>query len=342
LNKYPNPRSKSEIKMESSISPGYDNMKVVCRKQITALEKIKGADSKERIISSAQGAKIIANGERMINFCANNYLGLSNHPSLIEAAKEKMDSHGYGLSSVRFICGTQDIHKDLESSISRFHKTDSSILFSSCFDANAAVFEALLTDEDAVISDSLNHASIIDGIRLCKAERHRFRHMDMSHLEEVLKATMHKRLRLIVSDGVFSMDGDICPLSQIVELAYKYKACTMTDEAHCTGVIGATGRGTAELFGLMGKVDIITSTLGKGMGGGTGGYIAGRQDVIDLLRLKGRPYLFSNSIPPAIVGASLKVFEMMDTEEGKGLVRKLAQNVKRFRGNLAKVFFTLS
>lgn len=281
-------------------------------KAIIAETKEAGTFKVERVISSGQSMTIQADGKNVINFCANNYLGLANHPRIVKAAKDAIDTHGFGMASVRFICGTQDKHIELEKVISTFHKTDDTILYPSCFDANAGIFEAILTDQDCVISDTLNHASIIDGIRLSKAKRQRFQHLDMHDLEEQLKQSMDKRIRLIVTDGVFSMDGDVAPLPEIVALAKKYDAFTFVDECHATGVFGKGGRGTAEYFGLEGEIDIINSTLGKALGGGTGGYTTGHQDVVDVLRQKGRPYLFSNSIAPAVVGASIEVFKMLD------------------------------
>ncbi len=273
------------------------------------------------------------------NFCANNYLGLSNHPELIKAAKDTLDTHGFGLSSVRFICGTQDIHKQLEKKIAAFHGMEDAILFPSCFDANAGIFEAILSKEDAVISDELNHASIIDGIRLCKAERHRYKHMDMVDLEERLKATQHARVRLIVTDGVFSMDGDVAPLKDIMKLAKKYDARIFIDECHATGFFGPTGKGTDEYFGLRGQIDIINSTLGKALGGATGGYTAASAAIVDMLRQRARPYLFSNSVAPAVVGASLKVFEML--EKDTSYVERVRSLTHRFRTKMGAAGFTL-
>lgn len=258
---------------------------------------------------------------------------------MIDAAKGALDSHGFGLSSVRFICGTQDIHKQLETSISKFHKKEDSILYSSCFDANAGIFEALLTEEDAVISDSLNHASIIDGIRLCKAQKSRYIHMNMEDLETHLKATMDKRTRMIVTDGIFSMDGDIAPLDRIVELARKYNAVIFVDECHATGFIGATGRGTPELFGVEDEIDIVNSTLGKALGGASGGYTTSKKEVVEVLRQKSRPYLFSNSLCPAIVGASIEVYDMLSTSSER--VEKLQENTRQFREGMKKAGFNV-
>jgi glycine C-acetyltransferase len=294
----------------------------------------------ERVITSPQSSMISVENMKndVINFCANNYLGLSNDPELVEAAKATLDSHGFGLSSVRFICGTQDIHKELEQKISEFHGMEDTILYPSCFDANAGLFEGILTDQDAVISDELNHASIIDGIRLCKAQRHRYKHMDMASLEEELIKAKDARVRMIVTDGAFSMDGDIAPLDEIDALAKKYDARVFIDECHATGFLGANGRGTDEHFGV--KVDIINSTLGKALGGGTGGYTSGPKEVIDTLRQKGRPYLFSNTLAPAVVGASLKVFDKLMTSSD--LVEKIRFNTHRFRDRMTEAGFTIS
>ncbi|EQC33676.1 2-amino-3-ketobutyrate coenzyme A ligase [Saprolegnia diclina VS20] len=302
--------------------------------------KAAGTYKTERVISSAQGATITVNGRHVLNFCANNYLGLSNDPEVVAAAKAALDSHGFGLSSVRFICGTQDIHKQLEAAIAAFHGTDDAILFPSCFDANAGLFEAILGPDDAVISDELNHASIIDGIRLCKAQRFRFKHMDLADLEAQLVATQHCRTRLIATDGAFSMDGDVAPLQGICDLADKYKAHVFIDECHATGFFGATGRGSDEYCGVRGRIDIINSTLGKALGGGTGGYTTGRQAVIDLLRQRARPYLFSNSVAPAVVGASLKVFEILT--RSSAYVEKIRANTHRFRDRMTAAGFTLT
>ncbi|MFV0538920.1 MAG: glycine C-acetyltransferase [Dysgonomonas sp.] len=272
-----------------------------------------GLYKQERIIVSPQGAAIrVSTGQEVLNFCANNYLGLSDNKELIQAAKDVMDSRGFGMSSVRFICGTQDIHKELEAAVAKFFKTEDTILYAACFDANGGVFEPLLTDQDAIISDSLNHASIIDGVRLCKAVRYRYANADMADLEKQLKLAQSQRFRLIVTDGVFSMDGNVAPLDKIYELAQKYDAMVMIDESHSAGVVGRTGRGTPELFNLEGKIDIITGTLGKAFGGAIGGFTTGRKEIIDMLRQRSRPYLFSNSIPPSIAGAGIKMFEMME------------------------------
>ncbi|MDR1707056.1 MAG: glycine C-acetyltransferase [Prevotella sp.] len=272
-----------------------------------------GLYKQERIIVSPQGAAIrVSTGQEVLNFCANNYLGLSDNQELIQAAKDAMDSRGFGMSSVRFICGTQDVHKQLEAAVAKFFKTEDTILYAACFDANGGVFEPLLTDQDAIISDSLNHASIIDGVRLCKAVRYRYANADMADLEKQLKLAQSQRFRLIVTDGVFSMDGNVAPLDKIYELAQKYDAMVMIDESHSAGVVGRTGRGTPELFNLEGKIDIITGTLGKAFGGAIGGFTTGRKEIIDMLRQRSRPYLFSNSIPPSIAGAGIKMFEMME------------------------------
>lgn len=271
-----------------------------------------GLFKNERIIVSPQGAEIeLETGQRVLNFCANNYLGLSNNHKLIEAVKSALDTHGYGMSSVRFICGTTDLHKELEKKIAEFFGTEDTILYAACFDANGGVFEPLLTEEDAIISDSLNHASIIDGVRLCKAVRYRYRNADMEDLELQLQVAGAQRFRLIVTDGVFSMDGNVAPLDAIVKLAEKYDAMVMVDESHSAGVVGKTGRGVTELYGLTGKVEIITGTLGKAFGGAIGGFTTGRKEIIDLLRQRSRPYLFSNSIPPLVAAAGIKMVEMM-------------------------------
>ncbi|HXU28237.1 MAG TPA: glycine C-acetyltransferase, partial [Bacteroidia bacterium] len=277
--------------------------------ELTAIEN-NGLFKRERIIASEQGAAVkLANGKEVIIFCANNYLGLSSHPKVIEAAHKTLDTHGYGMSSVRFICGTQDIHKTLEKKIANFLHQEDTILYAACFDANGGVFEPLLGEEDAIISDELNHASIIDGVRLCKAQRYRYKNCDMADLEEQLKKAQSNRFRLIVTDGVFSMDGFVAPLDKICDLADKYNAMVMVDESHATGFIGKTGRGTVELKNVMNRVDIITGTLGKALGGAMGGFTTGKKEVIEILRQRSRPYLFSNSLAPHIVGASIAVFD---------------------------------
>ena len=288
-----------------------------------------GLYKNERIIVSPQGAEIrVSTGQEVLNFCANNYLGLSDNKELIEAAKQAMDSRGFGMSSVRFICGTQDLHKELEAAIARFFGTEDSILYAACFDANGGVFEPLLSDQDAIISDSLNHASIIDGVRLCKAVRYRYVNADMEDLENQLKKAQSQRFRVIVTDGVFSMDGNVAPLDKIYELAQKYNAMIMVDESHSAGVVGKTGRGTTEQFNLRGKVEIITGTLGKAFGGAIGGFTTGKKEIIDMLRQRSRPYLFSNSIPPMITAAGIKMFEMM--ERTNELQDKLHSNTDYF------------
>ncbi len=298
-----------------------------------------GLYKSERIITSAQRAEITVADKQVLNFCANNYLGLSDNPRLIEAAKNAMDSHGFGMSSVRFICGTQDIHKQLEAAIAEYFGTEDTILYAACFDANGGVFEPLLTEEDAIISDALNHASIIDGVRLCKAQRYRYANADMTELEECLKQAQAQRFRIIVTDGVFSMDGNVAPMDEICRLAEKYDALVMVDECHSAGVVGATGRGVTEKFDLRGKVDIITGTLGKAFGGGIGGFTTGRREIIDLLRQRSRPYLFSNSIPPAVVGASLEVFRML--AESDELHDRLVANVEHFRARMIEAGFDI-
>jgi glycine C-acetyltransferase len=293
-----------------------------------------GLYKEERIITTPQGAAIAAGAGTVLNFCANNYLGLSSHPKVIEAAHRAIDSHGFGMSSVRFICGTQDIHKELEKKVSSFFGTEDTILYGSCFDANGGLFETLLGEEDAIISDALNHASIIDGIRLCKAERHRYPNGDMEALEKALVETQGKRLRMIATDGVFSMDGYLAKLDRICDLADKYRALVMVDDSHASGFIGKTGRGTPEHFGVQKRVDVITSTLGKALGGAAGGFTTGRKEIVDLLRQRSRPYLFSNSIAPAIVGASIAVVDLLaSTTE---LRDRLMANAARFRAGVTK------
>ncbi len=294
----------------------------------------------ERTISSSQQAEIeLESGERVLNFCANNYLGLSNHPELVKAAKDALDSHGFGMSSVRFICGTQDLHKRLEQKIASYFGTEDTILYAACFDANGGVFEPLLTAEDAIISDSLNHASIIDGVRLCKAQRYRYKNADMEDLEQQLKEAQDQRFRIIVTDGVFSMDGNVAPVDRICELAEKYDAMVMVDECHSAGVVGETGRGVTELFNIRGKVDIITGTLGKAFGGAIGGFTTGRKEIIEMLRQRSRPYLFSNSIPPAVVGAGIRMFDMMD--ETTELQERLHHNTSYFNAKMQAAGFDI-
>ncbi|PLX00042.1 MAG: glycine C-acetyltransferase [Marinilabiliales bacterium] len=299
-----------------------------------------GTFKNERIIVSPQGAEIeVSTGKKVLNFCANNYLGLSNNQQLIDAAKVALDSHGYGMSSVRFICGTTDIHKELEQKIAEFFGTEDTILYAACFDANGGVFEPLLTAEDAIISDSLNHASIIDGVRLCKAARYRFKNADMEDLEEQLKAAQQNRFRLIVTDGVFSMDGNVAPLDKILELAEKYDAMVMVDESHSAGVVGHTGRGVTELYNCKGKCEIITGTLGKAFGGAIGGFTTGKKEIIDILRQRSRPYLFSNSIPPLVAAAGIKMVEMMSATNE--LQDKLHANTEYFMEKMSAIGFDI-
>ena len=317
----------------------YGNFKQFLQNELAEIEKA-GLYKKERIIRSPQKADIYVNeGEEVINFCANNYLGLSDHPRLIEAAKKAMDERGFGMSSVRFICGTQDLHKQLETAISGYFKTDDTILYSSCFDANGGIFEPLLNEQDAVISDSLNHASIIDGVRLCKAKRYRYANVDMDELEKCLQEAQSQRHRLIVTDGVFSMDGNVAPMDMICALAGKYDALVMVDESHSAGVVGPTGRGVAQLYNVYGKIDIFTGTLGKSFGGAMGGFTTGHQEIIDLLRQRSRPYLFSNSIAPAIAGAGIEMFKMLN--ESDRLHTKLSENVTYFRERMIQAGFDI-
>jgi glycine C-acetyltransferase len=306
------------------------------------LDEIKeaGLYKNERVIVSPQGAEIELNtGQKVLNFCANNYLGLSNNLSLREAAKESLDNHGYGMSSVRFICGTTDLHKELESKIAEFFGTEDTILYAACFDANGGVFEPLLTEEDAIISDSLNHASIIDGVRLCKAQRFRYENADMADLEKQLQLANAQRFKLIVTDGVFSMDGNVAPLDKIVQLAEKYNAMVMVDESHSAGVVGNTGRGVTELYNIRGKVEIITGTLGKAFGGAIGGFTTGKKEIIEILRQRSRPYLFSNSIPPMVAAAGIKMIGMMT--ETNELQDKLHRNAEYFIAAMKKMGFDI-
>lgn len=298
-----------------------------------------GLYKEERLIEGPQQAAIQVKGKEVLNFCANNYLGLSNNPRLIKAAKDMMDRRGYGMSSVRFICGTQDVHKELEAAISKFFKTEDTILYAACFDANGGVFEPLLTADDAIISDALNHASIIDGVRLCKAKRYRYANADMEDLERQLQAAQEQRFRIIVTDGVFSMDGNVAPIDKICDLAEKYDALVMVDESHSAGVVGPTGRGVSEFFNTYGRVDIYTGTLGKAFGGAMGGFTTGRKDIIDMLRQRSRPYLFSNSVAPAIVGAALETFKMLD--ESNEIHDKLVENVNYFRDKMMAAGFDI-
>ncbi len=319
----------------------YGKIKDTLKKEIQDIKEA-GLYKSERIITSSQDAVIkISTGEEVINFCANNYLGLSNHPEVIQAAKDTMDTHGFGMSSVRFICGTQDIHKQLEKKIADFYTTEDTILYAAAFDANGGVFEPLLTKEDAIISDSLNHASIIDGVRLCKAASYRYNNNDMASLEEQLIEAnkQNHRFKIIVTDGVFSMDGIVAKLDEICDLADKYDALVMVDECHATGFIGKTGRGTVELKNVMDRVDIVTGTLGKALGGAMGGYTTGKKEIIEILRQRSRPYLFSNSLAPAIVGASLKVFDLISSDTS--LSDKLEWNTNYFRTEMEKAGFDL-
>jgi glycine C-acetyltransferase len=312
-----------------------------------ALEEIRdaGLEKRERLLLGPQGASIrVRDGERgvldsVLNFCANNYLGLSSHAAVVQAAHKALDEYGFGLSSVRFICGTQDAHERLEAKISEFFETDGTILYSSCFDANGGLFDTLLDERDAVLSDALNHASIIEGIRLCKAERLRYAHGDLAELEEGLRKTRDKRLRMIATDGVFSMDGDLAPLEGICDLADKYQALVMVDDSHATGVVGKTGRGSIEHCGVMGRVDVVTSTLGKALGGAAGGFTTGRGEIVQLLRQRSRPYLFSNTVAPAIVGASLTVLELISSTTE--LQRRVMSNAARFRGAMTDAGFRI-
>jgi glycine C-acetyltransferase len=300
----------------------------------TTLAEIESAGlwKHERLITSPQAAHITTNGKEVLNFCANNYLGLSSHPRVIAAARRALDERGYGLSSVRFICGTQDRHKELEAAISKFLGTEDTILYGSCFDANGGLFETVLGEDDAIISDALNHASIIDGIRLCKAERHRYEHDDLDDLEAKLKATQGKRLRMIATDGVFSMDGDVARIDKICDLAEKYSALVMVDDSHATGFVGKTGRGSAELRGCLDRVDVFTSTLGKALGGASGGFTSGKREIIDLLRNRSRPYLFSNTLAPPIVAGSIEAIALIS--ESTALRDKLEANTQRFRAGM--------
>ena len=317
----------------------YGNIKAHLQEELENIREA-GLFKEERIITSPQAADIGLNtGQEVVNFCANNYLGLSSHPEVVAAAKAALDTHGYGMSSVRFICGTQDIHKELEQKIAAFHGTEDTILYAACFDANGGVFEPLLTAEDAIISDELNHASIIDGVRLCKAARYRFKHSDMADLEKQLQEAQAQRFRIIVTDGVFSMDGDLAKLDQICDLADKYDALVMTDECHAAGFIGKTGRGTPEHCDVLGRVDIITGTLGKALGGAMGGYTTGRKEIIEMLRQRSRPYLFSNSLAPSIVGGSLKVFDLLS--QTTALRDKLMDNTAYFKEKMKAAGFDM-
>ena len=307
--------------------------------QTLAEIKEAGLYKEERLIESPQRAALTVKGKEVLNFCANNYLGLSDHPRLIEGAKRMMDERGFGMSSVRFICGTQDIHKQLEAAISEYFKTEDTILYAACFDANGGVFEPLFTEEDAIISDALNHASIIDGVRLCKAKRYRYQNADMEDLEKQLQAAQEQRFRIIVTDGVFSMDGNVAPMDKICDLAEKYDALVMVDESHSAGVVGKTGHGVSEFFNTYGRVDIYTGTLGKSFGGALGGFTTGRKEIIDLLRQRSRPYLFSNSLAPCIIGASLEVFKML--KESDEIHDRLVENVNYFRDKMMAAGFDI-
>ena len=316
----------------------YGKMKEHLSKSIAEIKEA-GLYKEERLIESAQQAAITVKGKEVLNFCANNYLGLSNHPRLIEGAKRMMDRRGFGMSSVRFICGTQDAHKELEQAISNYFQTEDTILYAACFDANGGVFEPLFTDEDAIISDALNHASIIDGVRLCKAKRYRYQNADMDDLERCLQEAQQQRFRIIVTDGVFSMDGNVAPMDKICDLAEKYDALVMVDESHSAGVVGATGHGVSELCKTYGRVDIYTGTLGKAFGGALGGFTTGRKEIIDMLRQRSRPYLFSNSLAPCIIGASIEVFKML--AESNELHDKLVDNVNYFRDKMMAAGFDI-
>jgi glycine C-acetyltransferase len=317
----------------------YGSIKDFLSNELTSIEE-NGLLKRERIITSPQGATVtVSSGEEVVVMCANNYLGLSSHPEVVDAAKRALDTHGFGMSSVRFICGTQDIHKELEAKIAQFYGTEDTILYAAAFDANGGVFEPLFSDEDAIISDELNHASIIDGVRLAKAARYRYKHSDMNDLEEQLKKAQDQRFRVIVTDGVFSMDGDIAKMDQICDLADKYDALVMTDECHSAGFIGKTGRGVPEHCGVMGRVDIITGTLGKALGGAMGGYTTGRKEIIDMLRQRSRPYLFSNSLAPSIVGASIKVFDLLSSTTE--LRDRLEENTLYFKKHIIEAGFDI-
>jgi glycine C-acetyltransferase len=317
----------------------YDTFKSHLSSELAAIESA-GLYKNERIIVSPQGAAIrVSDGKEVLNFCANNYLGLSNHPRLRAAAAGALETHGYGMSSVRFICGTQDLHKELEAEISNFFGTEDAILYAACFDANGGVFEPLLTEQDAIISDALNHASIIDGVRLCKAQRYRYANADMQELEKQLQAAQEQRFRLIVTDGVFSMDGNVAPLDKIYELAHKYNAMVMVDESHSAGVVGKTGRGVTELYNLKGRIEIITGTLGKAFGGAIGGFTTGKKEIIDMLRQRSRPYLFSNSIPPMVAAAGIEMFHMID--ETNTLQDQLHENTSYFVAGMKEIGFDI-
>lgn len=317
----------------------YGKFRDYLQKELKAIDEA-GLYKRERMICSPQGAEItLADGSKALNFCANNYLGLANNKRLIDAAKKAMDDRGYGMSSVRFICGQQDLHRQLEKAIAEYFHTDDTILYAACFDANGGVFEPLLSEQDAIISDSLNHASIIDGVRLCKAVRYRYENADMENLERCLKESQAQRFRIIVTDGVFSMDGNVAPVDRICELAEKYDALVMVDESHSAGVVGPTGRGVAEQYNCYGRIDIHTGTLGKSFGGAVGGFTTGRQEIIDMLRQRSRPYLFSNSLPPMITAAGIELFKMLS--ESSELNKKLKENVDYFRDRMIAAGFDI-
>ncbi len=317
----------------------YGKFRDYLQKELKAIDEA-GLYKRERMICSPQGAEItLADGSKALNFCANNYLGLANNKRLIDAAKKAMDDRGYGMSSVRFICGQQDLHRQLEKAIAEYFHTDDTILYAACFDANGGVFEPLLSEQDAIISDSLNHASIIDGVRLCKAVRYRYENADMEDLERCLKESQAQRFRIIVTDGVFSMDGNVAPVDKICELAEKYDALVMVDESHSAGVVGPTGRGVAEQYNCYGRIDIHTGTLGKSFGGAVGGFTTGRQEIIDMLRQRSRPYLFSNSLPPMITAAGIELFKMLS--ESSELNKKLKENVDYFRDRMIAAGFDI-
>ncbi len=316
----------------------YNNFQKHLQQELEAIKQA-GLYKSERFIQGAQGAEIEVNGKKVLNFCANNYLGLSNHPALIEGAKQAMDAYGYGMSSVRFICGTQTLHKQLEEAISKYFRTEDTILYAACFDANGGLFEPLLTEEDAIISDALNHASIIDGVRLCKAKRYRYANANMEELEKCLQEAQNQRFRMIVTDGVFSMDGNVAPMDKICDLAEKYDALVVVDESHSAGVVGKTGRGVSEFFDTYSRVDIYTGTLGKSFGGAMGGFTTGKKEIIDILRQRSRPYLFSNSLAPAIVGAALATFRLLD--ESNEQHDRLVENVTYFREKMLAAGFDI-
>ncbi|XP_001662406.2 2-amino-3-ketobutyrate coenzyme A ligase, mitochondrial [Aedes aegypti] len=328
------------VRHSSSLTAANAHFRQIVQTQLDEIEKA-GTYKRERIIVSPQATSINVEGSqgKILNFCANNYLGLASHSDVVDFGKKALDEYGAGLSSVRFICGTQDIHKQLEKKLSEFHEREDTILYASCFDANAGIFEAVLTPEDAVFSDELNHASIIDGIRLCKAKKARYLHRDMADLEEKLKST-DARIKMIVTDGVFSMDGNVAPLPEIFALAEKYNALTFVDDCHATGFFGPTGRGTEEFYGMLGRCDIINSTLGKALGGAAGGYTTGPKELVDLLRQRSRPYLFSNSLPPPVVASAMKVIQML--MESNKLTARVQSNTKRFRDAMTKAGFTIS